>query len=197
MKIKSYIFILSIICIGTAINELYFIPKEKREKEERLIKHWSKSTVDFFKEFNCKSLKYTENKIPINKFFFIESYSNDYCYLKFEYYPDIDFAKYKSFENYYTKNIDDANVIIWIYEEKTKKSEGTYTNMTKAYRNRSVINYIDKNSKTIYKKEYFDYLGEPPKEIKRKSGSYGGNEEFGKKPIKNILISVSNEINSN
>ncbi len=184
--------IIALIVLYQFYEENYAEPKRKKEEEQELVDYWSKPTINFFKNFNCSNLTYNEKEISIKKFIVVETYSSKTCDLSID-YNFINFDNLKFFENYYTRNINDANVIIWIYMEEGNE-EGSYTNSAKAVRYRSVINYIDKKSKTIYKKEKFDYLGEPPKEISRKKGSFGGREYFGEKPEKEIIISIGREI---
>ncbi len=186
------IIIVILVLLYQAYDKLYSEPKRKREQEKEFVDYWTKPTIDFFKKFNCSNLTYNEKDIAIKKFIVVETYSDNTCDLSID-YDFIPFDELKFFQNYYTRNINDANVIIWIYTEKGN-TEGLYTNLAKAIRYRSVVNYIDKATKTIYKKEKIDYLGEPPKEITRRGRSTGGSEYFGEKPKNDIIISIGHEI---
>ena len=184
--------IIALIVLYNLYDVYYAEPKQKKEEEKELVDYWSKPTINFFKNFNCSNLTSDEKDISIKKFIVVETYSSKTCDLSID-YNFINFDNLKFFENYYTRNINDANVIIWIYMEEGNE-EGSYTNFAKAIRYRSVINYIDKKSKTIYKKEKLDYLGEPPKEIRTKKGNFGGRQYFGEKPKKEIIFAIGREI---
>ena len=183
--------------IYSVLDTNFFEPKRKIEEKERLIneknqltKLWSKPTIKFFQNFNCTNLLYQEKEIKINKFLVVESYRNEKCNLSLE--SDLEIEKLEYFEKYYTRNIDSANVIIWIVDEPGNE-EGNYTNFTKAIRLRTIINYIEKSTNTIYKKEIINYSGSAPKKIERLQGGRHP-EYFGSKQYEKIYISIGKEI---
>ena len=189
------IVIIVLIAIGyNLIDENYWKPKEEQQQKQELIDYWTKPTINFFSKFNCKGIKQNLRKVNIDKFVVVETFSNETCELNLD-SDNIEFENYSYFEKYYTRNINLANVIIWIYVEEGDES-GTYTNRSKAIRWRSVINYIDKKTKTIFKIEKIDYEGNPPEQITRGKGSFGSKEYFGIKPYEQIIISIGNEIES-
>lgn len=194
---KNNIVLIIAVIIGIVVYDSYFRPKAEAENKlkevvarEKLINFWSKPTVDFAENFNCAELKFEKIDLEIKKFIVIESYES--CNINLD--TDMEFEKLSMFKNYYTRKIDDANVIIWI-QQKPGKAEGTYSNSTKAIRYCAELNFIDKVSKIIYKREVVDFLGAPPDEITRRQGTHGGNEFFGAKPEEEIYSVIIREIN--
>ena len=195
---NNFIFLIGLILLGIIIDESYCEPKRKEEEKQKTkikqkeeIEKWSKETVDYFKSFNCSELKDTVEEIKIDKFIVVESYTKHDCTMNLD--DDLEFEKYKNFNNFYSRKIDSVNVIIWIVQ-KPGKEEGTYSNFTKAVRFESELNFINKSTRTIYKKISLDYLGDAPKEIRRKQGTAGGVEYFGTKPYENIYNTILNEL---
>lgn len=192
---KSSVSFIIVLVIGICIYESYNKPleeeesklKNEREKNE-MIKAWSKPTIDFIESFNCSEYKLNNTEVQIEKFIVFDSYNYDNCLINL----NNDFEGFKTFNNFYTKSIDEANVIIWIVQ-KPGKTEGEYSNFTKAVRYCCDLNFIDKDAKVIYKKITLDYLGNPPDEIRRRKGTAGGTEFFGTKPYEEILKLISHE----
>lgn len=194
---KGCIIIIIIVAIIYAvIDNTYFKPKQEaeevqkaKEEAQELTNFWSKPTIDFFKKFNCEDLKFEEKEFKIYKFLAIENL--DYqCQIGTD--TNSSFEDYKLFKDYYTRKINDANIIVWIVEIRGKE-EGTYTGGEKAIRLCSEINFIDKNTKIICKKTTVDYLGEAPQTITRTSGSHF-DEIFGEKDFAGISVAISEEI---
>lgn len=192
------VFILVIIgIIYNGLDEMFFEPKREAEaakllkdEEQELIKLWSKPTVDFFKTFNCSSLKFEEKEFKIYKFLAVDSYIDKYCQINE--ITDVSYDNYKIFDSIYTKKINEANTIIWIVQKRGKE-EGTYTGGEKAIRLCSEINFIDKTTNTIFKKIDVDYLGNAPEKITRSNYSHA-DEKFGERNHKGEYIAIVNEI---
>ena len=193
-------FIILIFLIGgiyTIINEVFLEPKKKQEQEQilkeeqqELEKIWTKQTIDFFKNFNCSDLKYEEKDFQVTKFTSVDSYLGNECHIDLD--TDINYDNYKIFDTIYTRKINEANTIIWIIR-KRGKVEGAYTGGEKAIRLLSEINFIDKSSKTIFKKINVDYLGVAPEKITRTNYNHM-DEEFGERDNKGEYIAIINEI---
>jgi len=202
MKNKNGIILILIIVVGMNVYN-YFIKPFKEKQEQRNIEYakqedikiWSKPTIEFVDNFNCSEYLFKENNVKIEKFIVIDSYneSNDEKYCNVSLNTDLKIENYENFVNSYTRNVNEANVIIWIVQ-KTGKAEGTYENHTEAHRYFCEINFIEKVSKTIFKKEIINFIGDPPKSIDRKQGSIGGLEFFGEKPYKRILLAINNQL---
>lgn len=190
-----------IIIIGVLIyngfDALFLKPKRDAEtaqllkdEEQELIKLWSKPSIDFFNTFNCSILKFEEKEFIINKFLAVDSYINNECHINK--YTDISYDKYKIFDSIYTRKINEANTIVWIIQKRGKE-EGTYTGGQKAVRLLSEINFIDKSTKTIFKKINVDYLGVAPEQITRRNNNHM-DEEFGERNNEGEYIAIINEI---
>lgn len=183
--------------IYNGLDEMFFEPKRKAEaaqllkdEEQELIKLWTKPTIDFFKKFNCSDLKFEEHEFKTTKFIAVDSYITNECNLDID--TDISFDNYKIFDSIYTRKINEANTIIWIIQ-KIGKVEGTYTGGEKAIRLLSEINFIDKSTKTIFKKINVDYLGVAPEKITRTNYNHM-DEKFGERDNEGEYIAIINEI---
>lgn len=192
---KGSISFIIILIIGICVYESYNNPLEEdklriENEKNKMIEIWSKPTIDFVENFNCSEYELKDKEIQLEKFIVVDSYTYDSCLINLN--TDFEFEKYKTFNSFYTKKIEEANVIIWIVQ-KPGKTEGNYSNSTKAIRFCCDLNFIDKETKVIYKKITLDYLGNPPEEIRRRKGTAGGTEFFGTKPYEEILNLISQE----
>jgi hypothetical protein len=176
---------------------MFFEPKRKAEaaqllkdEEQELIKLWTKPTIDFFKKFNCSDLKFEEHEFKTTKFIAVDSYITNECHVDID--TDVSFDNYKIFDSIYTRKINEANTIVWIIQ-KSGKEEGTYTGGEKAIRLLSEINFIDKSTKTIFKKINVDYLGVAPEKITRTNYNHM-DEKFGERDNEGEYIAIINEI---
>lgn len=191
------VIIVGIGIIYNGLDDMFFKPKREaeaaqfaKEKEQELIKLWSKPTIDFFKTFNCSDFKSEEKEFKINKFFSIDSYMNYECDI--DDYTNTGYENYKIFDTLYTRKINEANTIIWIVQ-KEGKEEGTYTGGEKAIRLKSEINFIDKSTNTIFNKIEVDYFGVAPEKITRSTRSHQ-NELFGERNYEGEYLAIINEI---
>ena len=189
--------IIVIVITYNGIDTVFFKPKRDaeaaqvaKEEQQDLIKRWSKPTLDFFKKFNCEDLKFEEQDFKTNKFIAVNSFLSDECHVDID--TDVSFDDYKIFDTIYTRKINEANTIIWIIRKRCKV-EGTYTGGEKAIRLFSEINFIDKSSKTIFKKINVDYVGVAPETITRTNHSHI-DEEFGERDNEGEYIAIVNEI---
>lgn len=187
----AILLIIAVVWLGfSKLYDIYSEPErlltEEKEKAE-LIKYWSEPTINFMNSVDYKEFKHEDKNIKINKFFEIESY---YYHVSS---PTLNFENKKYLNQFYTRKIDDANVIIWI-ATKPGEVEGRYSNASKAVRYNAEISFIDKETKTVYKKEIIKYLGIAPEHITRKQGSSPSEEYFGTMPYEEIYQTIENEI---
>jgi len=186
--------IVGILIIG-GICELYnWIFKEKSvtEIEQEFAESMPKSTVEFFNNFECGSLQFTPKTIRIKKTFVLETNNTSICKL-FDCQNYL-YSDEKRIGKYITDNINDANVIIWI--NNIGKKEGNYSNGSPSIRKYAEINFIEKETKSIYKKVEIPYLGKAPQYIKRNAGLSNNEEFFGDRPDNQISTCLLNEIKS-
>lgn len=186
--------IIGVIGIWALYTHFITTPREKEKENKELIDKWTKPTVDFFTNFDCSDFK-TNNRIhKIEKFFVIESHLDHPC--KVSKYSDTDyiFSKADYINQFYTKDISKANTIIWI-QTVGGASETSYTDGSPAKRLIAEINFIDKETKTLYKKEKAKFSGNPRNQITRSSrDKKGTNVYFGEKPYDEIFDIIENEI---
>lgn len=192
--------IIVIIVLGfiySIVDGVFFKPEREAEKlqlakdkEQEMIKQWSKPTIDYFKTFECSKLKSVDKEFKINKFFSIDSDVNYEC--RINDFINTGYESYKIFDTLYTRKINEANTIIWIVQKRGKE-EGFYTGGQKAVRLKSEINFIDKSTNTIFKSIDVDYLGVAPEKITRSTRSYH-DEEFGERNYEGEYLAIINEI---
>lgn len=183
-----------IILLLFGLGFLYHIfissPKKKAKQEQEIIDVWGSNTANYFKNFTCVGLSYYEKEHYVDKFIVVESDVDKDCELK-KYSPfeektmKIDFDKFSK----YTKNIDEANTIIWI-KTKLGEVEAKYGREKEGIRLISEINFIDKQTKSIYKKVDVKHKGRVPEEVLIKRSNAGkpvyiGNRD--RETIENII----------
>lgn len=167
---------------------------DNKETNEELISFYGESTVNYFKTFDCSKLDYQEYEMGINNFFLIVGTT---C--KLGKYSASPLNAYRlgidnEISNIQVKNIDSANVIVWINILKDGERFGNYTNGALAIRNNYEINLIDKINKTIFKKSVFASVGEPPEKIVRKSGD-DKPQYFGDIPKEQVIEFIKQNMN--
>ena len=143
----------------------------QKQKSERL-KIFGNKTVDFFEKFDCNDLQKTDKETKIIKFITVDYNCN----------PDLNLNVYDDLHQYFTKNIDSANVIIKIFSVPGKKETENYQRL----KNRII--FIDKKSKKIFKVIYVDFEDEIPK------SKQNGISYFGQEPSKENKIAILNYI---
>ena len=187
--------ILGIIGIWALYDHFITTPREKEKEKNELIEKWTKPTVDFFTNFDCSDFTTNNGIHKIEKFFVIESHLDHPC--KVSKYSDTDyiFSKADYINQFYTKDISKANTIIWI-QSVGGASESSYTDGSPAKRLIAEINFVDKETKTIYKKEKAEFSGNPRNQITRSSrDKKGTNVYFGEKPYDEIFDIIESELN--
>ncbi|WP_299064299.1 hypothetical protein [uncultured Polaribacter sp.] len=169
------------------IGILFFIIFDcsgERKRENKLTEFWGQKTSEFFKNIDCNKLTYNPKKIEFDKIFIL----GNSCKLIQESYYNLNVKQFSVTEgigNSITKNIEEAEVIIWIKRLENGKKYGNYTNGASAIRLNYEVNLINKKTKNIFKKSTFEGLGTPPKEIKRKLGN-NSPQYFGSIPYQQI-----------
>lgn len=122
-----------------------------RERENKLKKFWGQKTTGFFENFDCNQLTYNPKKIEFEKFFIL---SND-CKLIGENDWEFNVKRFLFTEELgysITKNIEDADVIIWIQKLENGEKYGNYSNGASAIRLNYEVNLINKKTKNIFKR---------------------------------------------
>uniref|UniRef100_UPI00404A98DB hypothetical protein n=1 Tax=Flavobacterium sp. TaxID=239 RepID=UPI00404A98DB len=186
--------ILGFIGIWAIYDHFITAPRAEEKEKKELIEKWTKPTVDFFSNFNCSDFKPNNNVHKIEKFFVIESHLDHPCQISKYSKTDEIFSNANYINKFYTKNISEANTIIWI-QSIGGSSEGNYTDSSPAKRLIAVINFIDKETKTIYKKEKKEFSGNPRNEITRSNrDKKGTNVYFGEMPYDEIFAIIENEL---
>jgi len=183
-----------LILLGIYIAYEYYVvtPKQDAKELQEQIEFWGKSSVEYFNSFECDNLDQTDLKTDIDYFFVLFSDRGEKC--KINSYIIQNFEKNTLINNYYTRDIDKANVIVWL-EIIPGIMEGEYTNGASAIRNQVELKLIDKESKAIYWTEKFNALGDAREEIKRKGGDKRP-EYFGRVPYDDIIHFLISEIKS-
>ncbi|WP_396179810.1 hypothetical protein [Flavobacterium sp.] len=162
--------------------------KEKKSTEEIFKNYWNESNLDFFKNYNCKDLTFSQKNTEIKKAFIIESHHQTICNphkaFKFQYiFPE------KKYSSKITDSIIKANVLIWINVIESKE-EGQYTDGSIAKRGQLELKFIDISAKKIYKKLIIEFTGEAEPEIKRSRYSKPGDVPFGEFPREEIIKTI-------
>ncbi len=165
-------------------------PREDEAKRKRLNEFWTAETVDYFENYNCSNLSTTGSYITLRKFIVVESSYNDDCKIKGV--KSKDFEDDSNLKNFYTRKINEANVIVWIRIVEGKE-DGRYSNGTRAINNQVELKFIDKNSNSIFKTIILDTKGSAPDQIRRKR-SNSRPEYFGHVSIDEIKETIRNEI---
>jgi hypothetical protein len=187
--------ILGIIGIWAIYDHFVTTPREKEKEKKELIEKWTKPTVDFFSNFDCSDFTTNNNIHIIEKFFVIESHLNHPCEISKYSKTDEIFSNANYINKFYTKNISEANTIIWI-KSVGGNSEVNYTDGSPAKRLIAEINFIDKETKIIYKTERAEFSGNPRNQITRSSrDTKGTNVYFGDKPYDEIFDIIKTELN--
>jgi len=158
--------------------------KEKRNaKELALIEIWGKNTVDFFNTMNTDKLVYRNYQYRINKFIIVSAKN-----LQLNETNDTEiFKNHPALKKYHTKNINDANVIIWLKPVINNNNiQATYSDGSKAIRMQVDVCLVNKSDMTVFRNVLLDCIGEPLKSVERRQGSAPRNYYFGKYPYDTI-----------
>ena len=142
--------ILIVIFVYIIVHIFYIsgLLKEREELNEN-IKFWGIDTVNFFNDFNINNLSRNNNLVVnIDKIFIIDTHLRDNVKWNINYkkkdYADI-------FGDKYTKDIKEANVVVWYRTIKGKKSGIRYSNGESVYRLNTELNFIEKKTNVIFK----------------------------------------------
>ncbi|GAA4281967.1 hypothetical protein [Gaetbulibacter aestuarii] len=168
---------------------------DKNKTEKELVKFWGEETFEYFKNFNCKGLSYQPKEIEFNKIFLIRGRFGN-CELWKEKSWEINFKDFNNsnlLSEHLVNKVQSADIIVWINVEQNGEKYGNYSNGAYAIRNNFAVNLIDKQTRTIFKKETFEGIGEPPNEILRKQ-SEDRPEYFGSIPSDKIIDFLMTEL---
>lgn len=165
------VFVILIFGLGFLFNKYISSPKKIVKQKQEMIDEWGRSTASYFEDFKCKDLLYLDKYHYIDRFIVVESDLDKDCELKkykgvFEEKTlKIDFKKF----NKYTKNIDEANTIIWI-RTKLGEVEAKYGKhgLKDGIRLVSEVNFIDKETKRIYKSVIIKHIGSASDKVRVK-----------------------------
>lgn len=186
--------ILGIIGLWVAYDSFIAEPRKEKKEKQELEQMWSKSTVDFFTDFDCSSFSIKESDHKIEKFFVIESHLNHSCKLTKYTKTHSVFEEAQNIKDFYSRKINQVNTIIWI-KSVEGETEGSYTDGSPAKRLTAEINFIDLNTKGIYKTISIPFDGNPRDKITRSSRERKGtNVYFGTKPYDDIFEVIEKEI---
>lgn len=180
-KVLTRLFLLSI--IGFSIFGIWKNNKndERRQKayEQEQIDYFGESTMNFFKEFDCSSLKYSIRNISFEKIFLLDD-----CAVS----TNRPMTSYRNsiLKPYISNNIDEVDYII-LFSRENGGIEGEYQYGTKAVRNYFIVKIIDKITLEIINEQKFRGVGEPKKVIERYRGDGERPETFGSPPIAEIV----------
>lgn len=178
-KILIYILIFSIVFLYKYIDEFMNGDSRKIETHKYYASYWTESTVKYFEEFHFDSLRYKPSDICVEKFIVIRTnsdiydfdYSNRYSInnvLSLRTLEEYDTLSY--FKSKFNRDIDSVTTIIWIDEVHGERYYGVYNGID-AIRLESKINFIDKNSRQIFKIVKIPHEGSLPHFIQRKNSN--------------------------
>ncbi|MBU2947027.1 hypothetical protein [Zobellia uliginosa] len=184
--------ILILLGIYLAYQHFVITPREDAIELQEQIDFWGESTVKYFGTFDCENLNHTEIQTDIEVFFVLFSGKDDKCEIND--YIIKDFEQSSKVSPYYSRDIDKANVIVWL-DIVSGNVEGKYSNGASAIRNQVELKLIDKHSKAVFRTEIFDAVGSARDEIKRKGGDKRP-EHFGRIPYFDIIEFLHSEINT-
>lgn len=183
--------ILVLLGIYIAYDHYIVSPREKARELQEQVDFWGQPSLDYFKDFNCGDLIESKNNRQIQNFFVLFSGRDEDCELN-EYIIK-DFENNHTINEYFTRDIHKANVIVWI-DIVVGEIEGKYTNGASAIRNKVLVKLIDKESKSIFGTKEFSATGSARDEIRRKGGDKRP-EYFGKIPYGEIIEFLLAQIN--
>lgn len=188
--------LLIILGIYLAVDAYVLEPKKNDKLKKELVQKWSQKTITYFEDFSCENLEYLVKKHSITKFFVVESYFDKPCEIgRFTNTYEV-FENANEISQRYTRKIEEANTIIWIHSIEGEK-EGEYTDGSPARRMASEINFIDKDSKTIYYTTKVIHNGNAKNEIERYGSRNKGNDvNFGQKPYGEIFSIIKAELSN-
>lgn len=186
------IIILTIIGIVVAYQHFVVDPKKKADEIRKQINFWGDSTVNFFDKFDCKDLIITDEQIKMEKFFVLFSYRDKKCKINEKVIKA--FEQNSDIGQYYTRDIDSANVIVWL-EIISGSKEGRYSNGAPAIRDNVELKLINKKSNSIFKRHVFETIGTARDEIRRKH-SDNKPQHFGNIPYEKIIEFLILELNT-
>ena len=188
--------IFAIMFMYEGIDSYFFKPerdlKEKKAGEEMFKNYWNESNLEFFKNYNCNDLTFSQKNTAIKKAFIIETHHQTICNphkaFRFHYiFPE------KKYRSKITDSIIKANVLIWINVIESKK-DGQYTDGSIAKRGQLELKFIDISANKIYKKLIIEFTGVAEPEIKRSRYSKPGDVPFGEFPLDEIIKIIKRTI---
>jgi hypothetical protein len=191
------IFLLVIIFGFFALDVYYIEPKQEAKVKRALELKWSEQTIKYFSTYGCNQFHQSNMDHRIDKFFVISSHLDLPCEItEFTNTEDI-FINSARLETRFTTKLEDANTIIWI-RAIPGPIEARYSDGSNAVRLVSEINFIDKQTKGIYKTKKIKYSGLPKSTISWKTRS-GKKPEirdsyFGIMPYEEILDVIEREV---
>lgn len=158
------------------------------EYQNKVLNHFGKPTVDFFKDIDCTNLKDSlTNDYHFKKFFLMEDQSCELRLSKFKGY----FQK-SELNSHISENIEEVDFVVWL-----STSDGTvysdYQYGYQAIRKIYELQVIHKDNLKIIDRHSFEGTGDPPNSIKRRQGD-DRPAYFGIRPNEAIIKYIENHI---